>query len=112
MRKLFAFSAVTVAVGAALYAGIGYWAVPHYSRQILEETVAQKLGRTVTLDAVDFNPWTWVYEIRGLTIASRRGRRPFLNWGSCASTRAPRRSRRWRRSSRNSRSTASRSPRR
>lgn len=81
MRKLFAFSAVTVAVGAALYAGIGYWAVPHYSRQILEETVAQKLGRTVTLDAVDFNPWTWVYEIRGLTIASRRGEAPLLELG-------------------------------
>lgn len=81
MRKLFAFSAVTVAVGAALYAGIGYWAVPHYSRQILEETVAQKLGRTVTLEAVDFNPWTWVYELRGLKIASRHGDTPLLELG-------------------------------
>lgn len=81
MRKLFAFSAVTVAVGAALYAGIGYWAVPHYSRQILEETVAQKLGRTVTLEAVDFNPWTWVYELRGLRIASRHGDTPLLELG-------------------------------
>lgn len=81
MRKIFAFSAITIGVGALLYAGIGYWAVPHYSRLLLESTVSQKIGRTVTLDSVDFNPWTWTYELHGLKIQSRRGDAPFLTLG-------------------------------
>lgn len=67
------FTALAVVVGAALYAGIGYIGVPYATRTVLDSFVAQKLGRPVVLKDVRFNPWTWTYELKGLSIPDRKG---------------------------------------
>lgn len=67
------FTVLAAAVGAALYAGIGYIGVPYATRAVLDSAVAQKLGRPVALEDVSFNPWTWTYELKGLSIPDRKG---------------------------------------
>ncbi|WP_297608708.1 DUF748 domain-containing protein [uncultured Sutterella sp.] len=68
MAKVLKFTACAAAVAVALYAGAGYVGVPYATRTVLEKVVSQELGREVTLSDVSFNPWTLVYELRGLSI--------------------------------------------
>lgn len=68
MAKVLKFTACAAAVAVALYACAGYVGVPYATRTVVEKTASEMLGRTVTLQDVTFNPWTWVYEIRGLEI--------------------------------------------
>lgn len=42
--------------------------------------MSELLNRTITLDDVRFNPWTWVFELRGLTIPEE-GSDPLLSLG-------------------------------
>lgn len=68
MAKVLKFTACAAAVAVALYAAAGYVGVPYATRTVVEKTASEMLGRTVTLQDVTFNPWTWVYEIKGLEI--------------------------------------------
>ena len=68
MAKVLKFTACAAAVAVALYAAAGYVGVPYATRTVVEKTASEMLGRTVTLKDVTFNPWTWVYEIKGLEI--------------------------------------------
>ena len=68
MAKVLKFTACAAAVAVALYAGAGYVGVPYATRTVLEKVVSQELGREVTLSDVSFNPWTLVYELKGLSI--------------------------------------------
>lgn len=67
------FTTAAIAVGAALYAGIGYWGVPYATKAAVDKFIAQKLQRPVTLERVTFNPWTLRYEIDGLKIPAADG---------------------------------------
>ena len=67
-------------MGVALYAAAGYVGVPYAVRTVIEKNVSELLNRTVTLDDVRFNPWTWVFELRGLTIPEE-GSDPLLSLG-------------------------------
>ena len=77
MAKVLTFTACAAAVGVALYAAAG---VPYAVRTVIEKNVSELLNRTVTLDDVRFNPWTWVFELRGLTIPEE-GSDPLLSLG-------------------------------
>lgn len=68
MAKVLKFTACAAAVAVALYAGAGYIGVPYATRAVLEKVVSKELGRAVTLSDVSFNPWTLVYELKGLSI--------------------------------------------
>lgn len=80
MAKVLTFTACAAAVGVALYAAAGYVGVPYAVRTVIEKNVSELLNRTVTLDDVRFNPWTWVFELRGLTIPEE-GSDPLLSLG-------------------------------
>lgn len=80
MAKVLTFTACAAAVGVALYAAAGYVGVPYAVRTVIEKNVSELLNRTVTLDEVRFNPWTWVFELRGLTIPEE-GSDPLLSLG-------------------------------
>ena len=80
MAKVLTFTACAAAVGVALYAVAGYVGVPYAVRTVVEKTASEKLGRAVTLSDVSFNPWTWVFEMRGLTIPEE-GSDPLLSLG-------------------------------
>ncbi|WP_443743244.1 DUF748 domain-containing protein [Sutterella sp.] len=77
MAKVLKFTACAAAVAVALYAAAGYVGVPYATRTVVEKTASEMLGRTVTLKDVTFNPWTWVYEIKGLEIPET-GSEPLL----------------------------------
>ena len=47
MSKFLKVSGITVAVGVALYAGLGYFGVPYVARTVLERFGSTELGRTV-----------------------------------------------------------------
>lgn len=68
MAKVLKFTACAAAVGVALYAAAGYVGVPYAVRSVIEKNASEMLGRSVTLEGVSFNPWTWVFELRGLTV--------------------------------------------
>ena len=78
MGKGLTFSIVAVAVGAALYAGLGYVAVPQGARYALEKIAAEKLQRPVTVGEVSFSPWSWTFELSDLTVGSRTGQHHLL----------------------------------
>lgn len=80
MAKVLTFTACAAAVGVALYAAAGYVGVPYAVRTVIEKNVSELLNRTVTLDDVRFNPWTWIFELRGLTIPEE-GSDPLLSLG-------------------------------
>lgn len=80
MAKVLTFTACAAAVGVALYAAAGYVGVPYAVRTVIEKNVSELLNRTITLDDVRFNPWTWVFELRGLTIPEE-GSDPLLSLG-------------------------------
>lgn len=81
MGKGLTFTAVAVAVGAALYAGLGYVAVPQGARYALEKIAAEKLQRPVTVGEVSFSPWSWTFELSDLTVGSRTGKHHLLKLG-------------------------------
>lgn len=78
MSKFLKVSGITVAVGAALYAGLGYFGVPYVARTVLERFGSAELGRTVAVKDIRFNPWTWRFELEGLSIKSQEGAGYFL----------------------------------
>lgn len=78
MSKFLKVSGITVAVGVALYAGLGYFGVPYVARTVLERFGSTELGRTVAVKDIRFNPWTWRFELEGLSIKSQEGAGYFL----------------------------------
>lgn len=78
MSKFLKVSGITVAVGVALYAGLGYFGVPYVARTVLERFGSTELGRTVAVQDIRFNPWTWRFELEGLSIKSQEGAGYFL----------------------------------
>lgn len=78
MSKFLKVSGITVAVGVALYAGLGYFGVPYIARTVLERFGSTELARTVTVKDIRFNPWTWRFELEGLSVKSQEGTGYFL----------------------------------
>lgn len=78
MSKFLKVSGITVAVGVALYAGLGYFGVPYVARTVLERFGSTELGRTVAVQDIRFNPWTWRFELEGLSVKSQEGAGYFL----------------------------------
>lgn len=78
MSKFLKVSGITVAVGVALYAGLGHFGVPYVARTVLERFGSTELGRTVAVQDIRFNPWTWRFELEGLSVKSQEGAGYFL----------------------------------
>ena len=78
MSKFLKVSGITVAVGVALYAGLGYFGVPYVARTVLERFGSTELGHTVAVQDIRFNPWTWRFELEGLSVKSQEGAGYFL----------------------------------
>ena len=57
---------------------LGWLAVPPVLKHYTEKIASDKLGRKVTLGAVDFKPWTLELTLRDLAIASADGATPQL----------------------------------
>ena len=73
-------------VAFALAALVGLWlltwlAVPLLAKGPLERLVSEKLGRTVTVGAIDFTPWTLEVALRDVTVAGANGTPPQLTIG-------------------------------
>ncbi len=77
MGKALRFTALTLTVGVALYACLGYYGVPYAARSTLNR-YAQKFERNLTVGDIRFNPWTWTLNIDNLVIDSLSGKGKFL----------------------------------
>ena len=69
--KFLAKTTGAVAVCAAIYAAAGYWGVPEVVRWAAENYLKPALGaKSLTIENVAFNPWTWELEINGVKAMS------------------------------------------
>ncbi|KQV85056.1 hypothetical protein ASD15_07980 [Massilia sp. Root351] len=70
-----------VAAGAlALYAGIGFLALPAIVKSQAVQLAADKLHRQLTIDDVTFNPFTLAMEIRGFKLMEPQGGAVFASF--------------------------------
>jgi hypothetical protein len=53
---------------------LGWLAVPPLLRHQAQKIASEKLGRTVTLGAVDFKPWTMELTLSDLAVATADGK--------------------------------------
>jgi len=70
--------AVLLAVVVAVYALIGFLVVPIWLTPRLEANVNELLGRSATLDRLEFNPFTLRVRLLGFAVADRDPQRTFL----------------------------------
>src|SRR6185312_3730423 len=70
--------AVLLAVVVAVYALIGFLVVPIWLKPRLEANVNELLGRSATLDRLEFNPFTLRARLLGFAVADRDPQRTFL----------------------------------
>jgi hypothetical protein len=74
-----------VAAGAlALYAGIGFLALPAIVKSQAQQLAADKLHRQLTIDKVTFNPFTLAMEIRGFKLMEPQGGAVFASFDALA----------------------------
>ena len=70
-----------VAAGAlALYAGIGFLALPAIVKSQAVQLAADKLQRQLTIDDVTFNPFTLAMDIRGFKLMEPKGGAVFVSF--------------------------------
>ncbi|HWS75436.1 MAG TPA: DUF748 domain-containing protein, partial [Quisquiliibacterium sp.] len=62
----------------ALFAALGFLAVPPLARSQLEKLLAAELGRPVSIDRVEFNPFTLKAAVEGVTVGAREAGQPPL----------------------------------
>lgn len=74
-----------VAAGAlALYAGIGFLALPAIVKSQAQQLAAEKLHRQLTIEEVKFNPFTLAMEIRGFKLMEPQGGAVFASFDALA----------------------------
>ena len=78
MANIFKLTAGAVVTLTALYAGVGYLAVPSIVKSTLSEQVGQLLQKDVTVDSVSFNPWNWTLSLEGLRIEGQTANVPLV----------------------------------
>lgn len=72
-----------VAAGAlALYAGIGFLALPAIVKSQAQQFTADKLHRQLTIDEVKFNPFTLAMEIHGFKLMEPQGGAVFASFNA------------------------------
>ena len=76
MASFFKITAGAGIVAVALYAAAGYVGVPTLVKQTLVDTLSKELNREVTVGKVDFNPWTWEFELHQLAIQGKNNNPP------------------------------------
>ena len=74
-RTLWQRAAVAAVVVIVLWSAAWFYAPPLIRSQ-LQQAASAKLGRTVTVAAVSFNPWTLELDLSGLEIAAAAGSPP------------------------------------
>lgn len=57
----------------ALYAALGFWAVPHFLRSGVTDFVATHYHRKVTVGEIRFNPFTFVLDIKDFSLPDADG---------------------------------------
>ncbi|KQW87480.1 hypothetical protein ASC94_29360 [Massilia sp. Root418] len=74
-----------VAAGTlALYAGIGFLALPAIVKSQAQQLAADKLHRQLTIEEVKFNPFTLAMEIRGFKLMEPQGGAVFASFDALA----------------------------
>ena len=74
-----------VAAGAvALYAGIGFLALPAIVKSQAQQLAADKLHRQLTIEKVEFNPFTLALNIHGFKMMEPQGGAVFVSFDSLA----------------------------
>lgn len=67
-----------LAGAVALFAALGFFAVPPLARSQLEKLLSAELQRPVSIERISFNPFTLKAAVEGLAVAGREGAQPGL----------------------------------
>src|SRR5579862_7879095 len=70
-RPLIGLAIVVVVLG--LYGAAGFFAVPHFARNALQDFVRQHYGRTLTIGGIQFNPFTLALDVTGFSLPDADG---------------------------------------
>ena len=77
-RRTLLRALLVLALGTALFAGIGFFVVPRVIKAKLEETLTAELHRKTTVEHVAFNPFTLTTTLQGIAIRNRDADSSFL----------------------------------
>jgi len=72
-RYLIGLAIVLVLVGA--YAAAGFLAVPYFARRYSQDFVHTHYGRTLSIDAIHFNPFTLKLDVTGVALPDADGKK-------------------------------------
>src|SRR5215475_7618788 len=72
-RYLIGLAIVLVLVGA--YAAAGFLAVPYFARRYAQDFVHTHYGRTLTIGAIHFNPFTLKLDVTGVALPDADGQK-------------------------------------
>ena len=73
----------------AAYALLGFVVVPQVARKQIPEQLSHRLGRTVALDEVRFNPFTLAARAKGFRILERDGKSAFVSFETLEAKASP-----------------------
>jgi hypothetical protein len=73
--------AIGVAAACALYSAGGFWGVPALMKWAAEGPATEALGRKVSIEKAEFNPWTLEATVHNIAMADQAGANPALSIG-------------------------------
>ena len=71
--------ALSIVGAVALYAVVGGLVAPHFAKRAIADKLAERLGRSVALDDLTFNPFTLEGTAKGLRILEADGKTTFVS---------------------------------
>lgn len=79
-KKLLRWSAISL----ALYALLGFFALPYLLKFVVTSQLTQRLHREATIQAVSFNPFRLALQVKDFTLKDRNGTDPFVSFEELA----------------------------
>ena len=73
--------AIGVAAACAIYSAGGFWGVPALMQWAARGPATEALGRSLSIEKAEFNPWTLEATAENITMASRDGTEPAVSIG-------------------------------
>src|SRR4029434_10471605 len=73
-------TAIGVAVFLILFAVVGFFAVPPIARYYLAKELTEQLGRQVSIERIDLNPFSMTAAIKGLSVKERGASEVFVSF--------------------------------
>ena len=72
--------ALSIVAAVALYAVVAGLLVPHFARSLIAEKIGERLGRTVAIDDLSFNPFTLDATVTGVRVMEPDNRAAFASF--------------------------------